>query len=576
MAALCAEVRRLDPGIVGCRRLEGAEAWVCGQHGAGCLGVALAPAEATWLPGIRLLLWGLPVWLDSSSWQEQRWRALPEGGRGAPVGQEGLAGAEKVWVMYCGSEELDISQRPQWSVHFLREPLESCGAAYRKAARAMPADAWILILSPYAWGWDEAHAAAAEAAIRHATERGSKVVGFPMLDRSATWHWPCQSIRYQYWKLSFTESDVWQPGQVRECVEGDSTSGTRLYGPGVLPELLAAAVSSDPATLLAELDLLAQSRGIGPSLTCPSIPVHEDPYLPKARFWPSLARRYQLEAVQYTPLNAHDNCSGAAGAQGWQQAHHLSDQRVATGLCYRRQIESQFADIVSWWVGLGPAGNFATAKQGTLLTAMIRGGEVSMMPWDSDLELVLLSEGPNPLMGWCGDLLTWPARSACVARQVEGALGLPCEVASDFLAQWLYEEHLVFAKLRLQVAGVFDVTFEGWVPRMPISVPMFGGPEVRVSWDLWEYLFFEVFGGSLAKKVGTSGNVAGAVESCGSSAHNACLPTCDPAREGASCVLEFQDFFAHTRDSGGGDFFPTPDAARWPAAAARALSAMGG
>mmetsp|Transcript_146930 Transcript_146930/g.471674 ORF Transcript_146930/g.471674 Transcript_146930/m.471674 type:complete len:107 (+) Transcript_146930:222-542(+) len=94
---------------------------------------------------------------------------------------------------------------------------------------------------------------------------------------------------------------------------------------------------------------------------------------------------------------------------------------------------------------------------------------------------------------------------------------------------------------------------------MPISVTMFGKAKVRVSWPLWEHLFFEIFMGGWVKKVGTSGNIASAVKSC-SSDHNACIPLCahrsaEPAdRTQSHCILEFDDFLAHTHYPYGNTF----------------------
>ncbi|CAE8630192.1 unnamed protein product [Polarella glacialis] len=184
---------------------------------------------------------------------------------------------------------------------------------------------------------------------------------------------------------------------------------------------------------------------------------------------------------------------------------------------------------------------------------MVRGGDVSMMPWDSDLELALYSTGPNPVLSWCELDLQFKEQGDCIVRRLRQELGESVTWGTDFLAQWLHEEYLTVAKFRADVGGMLDINFEGHVPRMPIAVRMFGHTEVRVSWPIWEYLFFEVFRGSFEKKVGTSGNIASSVGQCGSD-HTACIPDCQQDPSEGPCIFEFDDFFAHSRDPEGNLF----------------------
>lgn len=556
----CKDLGRAHPEFRVCRQASEALVLLCGPLGRGCLELAFRTAndaaEAERLPRVRVTQWGVAVWVPEAPWSSPRGRGPTdffECGAGAESPSPAAEAAD-VWVLHCGPAALELHLRPGWRSLVLQRPWEQCAPAYRSMLEKVPAAAWTLLVSPLSWAWGPEQAWAAERALEHGRRCGAAVLGFPVVETTGAWRWPA-SLRRRFWKLEYRAAGPQLPGAARGCREAASTSGTRLYRPGLLRQLLASAGAPDAASLLVELDLLALERGL-PALTCALPGSRERSFLAEARLSPSLAERHQLEAARFARENQQEHCLGTNGSHPWALAHALSDARLATRLCYRRRIEEQFCGLVSWWRRLAAGSHFASVKQGTLLTAMIRGGDVSMMPWDSDLELGLYSTGPNPVLGWCAGHPVWAARAQCVLERLQAELGLPCRPGPDFLSTWLFEEHLAFAKFRVEVAGVFDVSFEGWVPRMPIRVKMFGSAEVRVSWELWEQLFFEVFSGSLAKKVGTSGNIAAGVERCASE-HNACLPPCVRPAAGGSCVLEFEDHLAHTRDPYG-SLFPQP------------------
>jgi len=560
--SLCDELRRVDPGL-SIRAVSEHQVLMCGSYGAGCLELALDGGSATLVPDdghswrrgdgaerrgtlAQLRLWGATVWAP-----------LPSGSDSAPP--TSLAGLqEEVWLLHCGSADLRLPSSLPWVTRRFSRPMEECATLYRRVVREVPAHAWTVLVSSFTWGWGDEQVEAVKGAIEHARQSGSAVTGFPMLGRTRTWHWPCRSLRYRYWKLRYGEDPPRLPGAVPHgaCEAGGTTSGTRVYRPGALRALLAAAIAAgDPATLLVELDLLALGRAdLGPALTCALPAMLEDDFLERAVLSQAFAERYQVEAARYAPGSSHEFCLGTNGSKPWKVAHELSDRRIATRLCYRRTIEAQFCDIVSWWTQLAPVRNFASVKQGTLLTAMIRGGDVSMMPWDSDLELSLYSTGPNPVLSWCSTDLRWVDRAQCIVERLGAELELSVDIGSDFLSKWLFENHHIFPKFRVEVANVFDITFEGWVPSMPIAVTLFGRAKVRVSWPIWEQLFFEVFSGTMAKKIGTSGNNVHSADNC-TTGHNACIPACaDGDRGMTSCIIEFDDYFAHTRDPYGEAF----------------------
>ncbi|CAJ1330284.1 unnamed protein product [Effrenium voratum] len=459
---ICAELR-----MRGERRCD-SKGVVCGRWSLGCLEVAIDPAEASAEDSAVVELWGVSVRTRLSE---------------AKVSSGELA---EVSVL-CGA-----TRRP-----------EDCAKTLRRST--LPSG-WILLISPFAW---DPPTPATVLALREALQRHPNclAVGLPTLSRDRQWRWPARSIRYGYYKLQY------RPLPQHNCTVGEASSGTRLYRPGVLPALLQKAVSEDAGTLLVELDLLAKLGGVPPRaargrgsstpkgkiLTCALDDYsREEDYTAHATLTEPFAKRFHLEVARFG--HVQERALPPSTNNSWSYAHLLADQRIATSLLYRRRIEDNFVAIVQWWTSLDKR-HFAAAKQGTLLTAMIRGGDVSMMPWDTDLELALYSTGPNPVLSWCDNILDFQERLQCVWQQLEDQLQLPVMAGPDlFFSQWLYEAHLTFAKLRVNVDHGFDVNFESYVPRPPIAVPMFGRAEVRVSWPLWEHLFFEVFQGSLEKK----------------------------------------------------------------------------
>eukprot|EP00746_Dinoflagellata_sp_MGD_P107263 gnl/MRDRNA2_/MRDRNA2_45222_c0_seq1.p1 gnl/MRDRNA2_/MRDRNA2_45222_c0~~gnl/MRDRNA2_/MRDRNA2_45222_c0_seq1.p1 ORF type:complete len:296 (-),score=56.43 gnl/MRDRNA2_/MRDRNA2_45222_c0_seq1:258-1145(-) len=293
-------------------------------------------------------------------------------------------------------------------------------------------------------------------------------------------------------------------------------------------------------------------------MTCMLPPMPEDDYLERAVMTPELAIRYQIEMTHFTATNVQESCLPIDQAEvenTWKMAHYLSAQGVATRLCYRKDIETKFRSVISWWIKLDPEHHFASVKQGTMLTAMIRGGAVAMMPWDNDLEFMLLSSGPNPMFRWCGpELRPLQARKDCIYARLGKELGSSVRGGGpENLEDWLHDKHGVFEKVRVEVDETFDIDFVGWIPRPSVSVNMFRGTQVYITWSHWEWLFFEIFGGDLVKKVGSSGNLAAGARGCAVD-HNACIQQCQEK----GCITEFADFFAHTQDQFG-DMFPVHD-----------------
>lgn len=597
--ALCHHLEQLHAGIGSCQAMSQDHVLVCGPRASGCVELMLQRSGATNATShVSVPLWGSRVWAPfSGSLRDGASISRSSGtGSSSSSGQsetqrlphkQFIASELQVLAIYCGTRPLDLpTSRLGWRVRTLPVDARRCRLQALRVLKEEAWDTWVLWLSPFSWRWTETQSRAVERVLAEhgAAEAEGRwpVIGFPAVDSSWNWRWTAARIRHRYWKLQYIQ-DQYQDligmttgignatGSAFQCKLGDSTSGTRLYAAGMLTALLDASPAvNETANLLVGLDLTALRLGVMPVLTCAfgalelrSVEsegvVFEEDFLEKATLPAGFAAAYQVEVAEFTPGNAFEQCAAAGDAMlGWGLAHANSDQRLASPLCYRRHIERQFCDVVAWWRGLVPDGStFASVKQGTLLTAMIRGGDVAMMPWDNDLEMGLYSTGQNPVLAWCAEHTSWTSRVQCLQERLSVALGLPVNVDTDLVSRWLHGLHGKLEKLRIMVDNTLDVLLEGNVPLMPVTVRMFGQAEVRVSWPLWDYLFFEVFRGSWEKKVGTSGTVerAAHAESCASQ-HSACIPGCTRAFDGATCVLEFPDFFAHTRDQYGRLFPP--------------------
>jgi len=548
---ICGELTRLGFGCP-----------ACGAYGRGCLDVVVG--ETSHASAVTVKLWGQHLvagdFTEPSSLGTQLCKA-------------------KVFLLYCGPLKLDTSLgRLPCAYIASSRPVAQCATTLREAAHRVPHEAFALLLSPYLW--DETRATPSESTIldlQKVLHQNPEAVaaGIPIIGHDKQWHWPAQDVDYRYYKLHYRR----QHGAEREenCVAGGASSGTRLYRPGALPAMLRKVVAQSPGDLMVELDLLMKLGGFprrvftqrrlsslvtgfrGVVLTCAlgDDASREDLYTDFAGLPESTGKRFFLEAAYYEQGSGriHETAwEKSVNGSGWSMAHRLADQRIAATLYYRKRLEDGIVYLVNWWVSKDPAHHFATAKQGTLLTAMIRGGHVSMMPWDTDLEISLYSTGPNPVLSWCDYVLELEGRRQCIYARLSQELDLLVEEGVDlFFSQWLYEEHMTFDKFRVNIDHAFDVNFEGYVPLFPIVVPIFGRTEVRVSWPIWEYLFFEVYHGAFEKRVGTSGTIASAVDQCWFE-HNACIPSCEDGL-GGNCAFDFDDYFAHTRDPRG-NLFP--------------------
>eukprot|EP00928_Gymnodinium_smaydae_P028544 TRINITY_DN21737_c0_g1_i2.p1 TRINITY_DN21737_c0_g1~~TRINITY_DN21737_c0_g1_i2.p1 ORF type:complete len:1372 (+),score=273.36 TRINITY_DN21737_c0_g1_i2:158-4273(+) len=362
----------------------------------------------------------------------------------------------------------------------------------------------------------------------------AEVIGLPTLSSDGSMHWPARGLRYGLWKLQYSSSS---PAAAEgACEVASATSGTRVYAASTLAAMLkhrrpwrpegasdetsefaeaasscsgdgapeAARASWNARAALVELDLLA-SIANARVLTCGAKAsrghaegagtayLREDAYLSRAVLPRAFAEAYQIEAARFQHDRDCFACLLRGGGRGledapehlWSLAHFLSDQGIATPLCYRRQLEMRFNEIVRWWIALDPENHFASVKQGTLLTAMIRGGAMSMMPWDNDLELMLYSRSSNQILRRCGERhgSSWDDWSSCVADTVQAELASDTVTTSGFLSQWLHQEHGVFGRLKLQVDGLFDIDLDEYVATPPLCVGMFGEVCVHVDWD---------------------------------------------------------------------------------------------
>eukprot|EP00927_Polykrikos_kofoidii_P048737 TRINITY_DN42952_c0_g1_i1.p1 TRINITY_DN42952_c0_g1~~TRINITY_DN42952_c0_g1_i1.p1 ORF type:complete len:1013 (+),score=129.43 TRINITY_DN42952_c0_g1_i1:60-3098(+) len=542
----------------------------------------------------ELFAWRLPG-IPKSQLRARVGRAAVE----SAVGSAKADMAEQLLVVYCGPLDIHLGDDDHGNSKLLRntsafEPgrAPSCREALLLALRSTSEAPWVAILSPFleSWGEGQDHILALRDATRFMRQRPdtfASIVGFPVVDPAGLWRWPVRRLRHEFWKLRYEPYPTGHSLAIGYCVGGDTTSGTRVYRGSFLRELLTE-IGSDAgdetgANLLVELDLLAVRRGI-PAYTCMHPPVVETSYLGRAVLTPRLGAKYNIDVAEFLPLESWRPASfsargerddgggrnGGSGAAHWQELcvnvsaidalrspEEFAWRGMATPWCWRRELQRAVQSIVSWWTRLDPARNVALPKQGTLLTALVRGGEIGAMPWDLDFELVLASRGSNPIFDRCravGDLT-----AACVASSLRRHLrNVPVKLSSgtdsiDIVHRMLLQKFGILGKVRLFVGprGAIDVTLdelhdddaEGLY-----RVRLFG-EELHFLWHQWEYQLFEIYGGDLRKKIGTSGTID-KTASCdhGSVRSNLCLrSSCDGEEDlERGCVLEMPDWFAHT------------------------------
>merc|ERR1712151_698409 len=161
--------------------------------------------------------------------------------------------------------------------------------------------------------------------------------------------------------------------------------------------------------------------------------------------------------------------------------------------------------------------------------------------------------GKNVVLERCNsqEYETFDAKSHCVSDFVASGLpGLSTEAgrAQNMVSSMLHDRHQTLTKFRIEIAGIIDVTFAEHVSRDDMWNAKLFGSQVSFMWDQWEFQLFEIYGGDLKKKVGTSGSIDKHEVCSPDSTHTACIKDpCANTHEHTErgCVIEFPDWFAH-------------------------------
>ena len=188
-----------------------------------------------------------------------------------------------------------------------------------------------------------------------------------------------------------------------------------------------------------------------------------------------------------------------------------------------------------------------------------------MMPWDRDLEFVLMSTGPIRFLRACphesGD-----ERIDCIANRILTQVHEDIPKLQEMRPESQIEDtqqgattHCAFEaqmhiwrheprEIRLALYSGMDIDVIENVGEFeyPFRSYMFGDLPFRFSWDQWEQLFFDVFNLPAAKIFGSSGSyhIGKSLGCTGDPAdqHNACLRPCN-GKSGEFCELD--DAFVH-------------------------------
>eukprot|EP00928_Gymnodinium_smaydae_P053469 TRINITY_DN37448_c0_g1_i2.p1 TRINITY_DN37448_c0_g1~~TRINITY_DN37448_c0_g1_i2.p1 ORF type:complete len:337 (-),score=19.17 TRINITY_DN37448_c0_g1_i2:23-1033(-) len=324
------------------------------------------------------------------------------------------------------------------------------------------------------------------------------------------------------------------------------------------------------ALLFVELDILAKRRGV-PSYTCVHNPIQErGTYLNHAKLTRRFGLAYDVEMADFGdvargPRESHvgrtltehqqDLCPDIWHASFEErrslfvESYDLVQSGMASRPCHRVNLQKHAIQAMKWWLELDSERHMVLPVQGTLLTTLVRGGEVAVMPWDIDLEFVFASTGPNPIIAACESKVAtgWTHFLTCLETEVGNGIGLFDVRASPttvYIPEMMHRNKGVLAKIRLEIHE-FDITLDSYLDPKDLLKARLLGVDVHFAWDQWEYQFFEIYGGDLTKKVGTSGTVNKTSQCDDSANHTACLLSTCHGSHSFGCTLELPDWFSH-------------------------------
>eukprot|EP00913_Durusdinium_trenchii_P032359 g30299.t1 len=151
----------------------------------------------------------------------------------------------------------------RYAAKIIHEPVDRCAEALRRSAQRLP-DLWIFFVSPFTWDEALLEPKAMLALQKAMTRPWLLAAGLPIQGRDGLWQWPARQLRYRFYKLQYRRASFETGDPEDNCWAGEASSGTRLYRPGALPALLQKTITTDVATMMVELDLLAKLGKIPP------------------------------------------------------------------------------------------------------------------------------------------------------------------------------------------------------------------------------------------------------------------------------------------------------------------------
>eukprot|EP00928_Gymnodinium_smaydae_P031226 TRINITY_DN22988_c0_g1_i1.p1 TRINITY_DN22988_c0_g1~~TRINITY_DN22988_c0_g1_i1.p1 ORF type:complete len:1147 (+),score=90.07 TRINITY_DN22988_c0_g1_i1:37-3477(+) len=419
-------------------------------------------------------------------------------------------------------------ERTSACVAFLLKEIETIVALRGESAQ-------VVFLSPTMWGWDDNVGRSILLGARSLAQGTLKeeVVGFPTAQRDQSWQWNVRHIRHRYWKLRYSTpgeaaASVIQAGSMQgsssPCAVGDASSATRVFGSAAtLRDLLTRIVTDEnpdaDMNWLLDLDLLMHAAGLRIRV-CATWPVYENDYLQGFSLTTQFGIRHQVESVDILGALSERCLPGS----NWFQ---VAQKGLVAPWCFRRDVTRTFRSVHAWWTSLDPQRNFVIPEEGTFLS-LFRNGASGMLPWDSDFDAKLYTEGSLTV----GDFMNLTRQPSFLSLELEAYDYKGCGQDSYILLRRPNITH-----------HIGDLYIKGGQPldASPWRANLFG-TVVRVSPAHMDHIFFNRYRTPVRKLFGTDGLPL----KCYHPNHNACLPDCTD--EGQPC--EFEDDFVHVDADG--------------------------
>eukprot|EP00927_Polykrikos_kofoidii_P029601 TRINITY_DN25583_c0_g1_i1.p1 TRINITY_DN25583_c0_g1~~TRINITY_DN25583_c0_g1_i1.p1 ORF type:complete len:789 (+),score=53.72 TRINITY_DN25583_c0_g1_i1:41-2368(+) len=366
------------------------------------------------------------------------------------------------------------------------------------------------------------------------------VVGFPRVGSNGSWHWSLRKVRHQFWKLLYSDYPTGSSRSLLRgagsqiCHGGDAVSGTRIYRPNVLRDILAHVDAVPDAGWLVNLDLEAMRQGHHErTFVCPLMSIEEEDYLQYTDLTRELATRYEVEVARFHPSSELKiNCVFSV------RFNEIFSQLGRFGLtmpwCFRWTLREGWQVLAGWWKGLSTS-HFVVPSDGTAL-ALVRNLR-EPIPWDHDIDVHLFSEVNagdlmNALLEWTDEKHKFEEQRHLQPEAVKQlrALGFSWEGGKDY-RQRGGGLHIPIAYTPrtgrpVPVQVVLDVIFSsaGTRASFPFTVE-FAGVATRWSNNMQRLTTRKY---RSAKKLTRNNSYI----RCKQEDHNGCLPACEEPADG--------------------------------------------